>query len=465
MANITDGICKDDNFIFEDVEIDVNELELSQHHEEGGGVIQEINNQQLVDGHELVTQDGQELAKSPQYEDKQKLARIPFVGMEFHDEGEAFQFYLDYAKSNGFGVRKGHVNRSSKSQLITCRHFVCDKEGAKYMKDKRQLDKTVHRRRDTRTNCQARMVVSKMKSELWTIKTFDDAHNHDLLTSPSKVMKMRSHHRISETCRSLMEALHKSRVGTSQISRILNETISRKHPKTIITDQDLAMGKAIAKVFPNYGHRLCSLHIGRNSMKYLVDLKSKEGFMGDYNNWLHNSVSIEAFENRWGELKVAYNIDDKHWLSKMYKIRHKWVSLYWQDIFTAGMTSTQRSESINSFFDGFVNSQTPLDEFVMQYDKALCDRRNDEENEDFKTLNSMPNFLSGHPIERCAGEVYTRAEFNIFQAELCESDSMLAERIRDGYDHAKYKVCNHVVVFRRNGIEDGEPTATCSCKK
>ncbi|KAH7659573.1 FHY3/FAR1 family protein [Dioscorea alata] len=146
--------------------------------------------------------------------------------MEFLDEEEAFRFYLDYAKSRGFGIRRGHMYRSSKSQLIICRHFVCDKEGSKCMKDKRQLEKTIHRRRDTRTNCQARMVVSKMKSGLWTIKTFGDAHNHDLLTTSSKVMKIRSHRHISDTCRSLMEALHKSRVGPSQMSRILNETLS-----------------------------------------------------------------------------------------------------------------------------------------------------------------------------------------------------------------------------------------------
>ncbi|XP_039143920.1 protein FAR1-RELATED SEQUENCE 5-like [Dioscorea cayenensis subsp. rotundata] len=222
------------------------------------------------------------------------------------------------------------------------------------------------------------------------------------------------------------------------------------------------MGNAIAHVFPNSGHRLCSWHIGRNSMKYLVDLKSKDGFMRDYTNWLHLSESIEAFEDRWGELKATYNIDDKHWLSRMYEIRSKWVSLYWQDTFTAGMTTTQRSESINSFFDGFVNAQTPLDEFVMQYDKALLARRNVEESEDFKTLNSIANFYTGHPIERHVGEVYTRAVFDTFQAELPESDSMLAERIRYGSDNAKYAICNHVVVFGKNCTEDGEPYATCS---
>ncbi|KAH7681875.1 FHY3/FAR1 family protein [Dioscorea alata] len=549
--------------------IDLNELGLNG---ECGGATQENASQQLENEDDLATQDVQELAMSPKSRDGQELARIPFVGMEFEDEEEAFRYYLDYAKCRGFGVRKGHVYRASHSQIITCRHFVCDKEGAK-LADKRQLGKIIQRRRDTRTNCKARVVVSKMKNGLWTVKTFEDVHNHHLLRTPSKVMKMRSHRHISTTCRSLIETLHKSRVGPSQMSRILNETLSStgsalitpndcsnhlrgvrsnnigqecvaivkffkekklnddffffdmeldefgqtrcvfwadgrsrvaysefgdvvvfdttyqtnrfcfpfapfvginhhkqsilfgcalmadekeesfvwvfqtwlkcmlgKHPQTIITDQDLAMGNAIAHVFPSSGHRLCSWHIGRNSMKYLVDLKSNDGFMRDYTNWLHHSESIEAFEDRWGELKATYNIDDKHWLSRMYEIRSKWVSLY--------------CESINSFFDGFVNAQTSLDEFVMQYDKALSARRNAEESEDFKTLNSIANFYTGHPIERHVGEV-----------ELRESDSMLAERIRDGSDYAKYAICNHVVVFGKNCTEDGEPYAMCSCKK
>ncbi|KAH7677538.1 FHY3/FAR1 family protein [Dioscorea alata] len=493
---------------------------------------------------------------------KNVSARISFVGMEFEDKEEAFRYYLDYAKSRGFGVRKGHVYRSSRSKLITCRHFVCDKEGAK-LADKSQLRKIVQKRRDTRTNCQARMVMPNMKNGLWTVMTFEDVHNHHLLRTPSKMMKIRSHHHISVTCRSLMVTLHKSRVGPSQMSRILNETVSStgsapitlndcsnhlrgvrsnnigqecmaifdefdqtrctfwadgrsrvaysefrdvvfdttyqtnifcfpfapfvgvnhhkqsilfgcalmadekdesflwvfqtwlkcmlgKHPQTIITDQNLSMGNAIAHVFPNSGHRLCSWHIGRNSMKYLIDLKSNDGFMRDYTNWLHHSESIEAFEDRWGELKATYNIDDKHWLSRMYEIHNKWVCLYWQDTFTTGMTARQRNESINSFFDGFVNTQTPLDEFVMQYDKALSTRRNVEESEDFKTSNSIANFYTGHPIERHAGE-----------AKLRKSDSILAERIRDGSDNAKYVICNHVVIFGKNCTEVGEPYATC----
>jgi hypothetical protein len=35
------------------------------------------------------------------------------------------------------------------------------------------------------------------------------------------------------------------------------------------------------------------------------------------------------------------------------------------------MNTTQRSESMNAFFDGYVHSQTTLKEFVDQFDSAL----------------------------------------------------------------------------------------------
>nr|KAJ0224579.1 hypothetical protein LSAT_V11C100000940 [Lactuca sativa] len=47
----------------------------------------------------------------------------------------------------------------------------------------------------------------------------------------------------------------------------------------------------------------------------------------------------------------------------------------------------------------FFNSRTMLNEFVVQYDKAVESRRADKEDEDFKTMNSRPVLSSVHLIE------------------------------------------------------------------
>ena len=74
--------------------------------------------------------------------------------------------------------------------------------------------------------------------------------------------------------------------------------------------------------------------------------------------------------------------------------------------FFVGMTTSGRSESIHSFFDGFVNSNTMLNEFVIQYDKAVNSRRAAEEDEDFMTMNSRAVLSSVHPIEAKAGNLF-----------------------------------------------------------
>lgn len=48
-----------------------------------------------------------------------------------------------------------------------------------------------------------------------------------------------------------------------------------------------------------------------------------------------------------------------------------WVPAFVNKHFWAGMSSTQWSESMNAFFDKYVNSKTTLKQFVEQYENSL----------------------------------------------------------------------------------------------
>ncbi|CAI9294924.1 unnamed protein product [Lactuca saligna] len=100
----------------------------------------------------------------------------------------------------------------------------------------------------------------------------------------------------------------------------------------------------------------------------------------------------------------------EHFLKCMF---NKYPSAIITDQYRAmGMTTCGQSESIHSFFfDEFVNSKTMLNEFVVQYDKAVASRRAVEEDEDFKTMNSKAVLSSVHPIEAKSGDCYTRKIF------------------------------------------------------
>jgi hypothetical protein len=87
------------------------------------------------------------------------------------------------------------------------------------------------------------------------------------------------------------------------------------------------------------------------------------------------------------------------------------VPAYMKDIFWAGMNTMQRSESMNSLFDGYVHSQTTLKEFVDQFDSALSKMVEKEAISNFDSFNRMIPCLALYPLEETFQYVYTNVKF------------------------------------------------------
>ncbi|XP_042956375.1 protein FAR1-RELATED SEQUENCE 6-like [Carya illinoinensis] len=134
-------------------------------------------------------------------------------------------------------------------------------------------------------------------------------------------------------------------------------------PKAIITDQDRAMKNAIAIIFPKSRHRFCLWHI-------LKKVPEKLGCYGSYKSGMkialmkcvYDTQKRKEFEKSWHEMISTYNLHDNVWLQSLYTERCHWVPAFLKDIFWAGMSTTQRSESMNAFFDGYVYAKTNLKE-------------------------------------------------------------------------------------------------------
>ncbi|KAL6544224.1 hypothetical protein OROGR_010721 [Orobanche gracilis] len=204
-----------------------------------------------------------------------------------------------------------------------------------------------------------------------------------------------------------------------------------KSPGAIITDQDAAIGNAIAVVFPNTIHRYCDWHLDRNIGEHMVHLKATHGPDFElYFNRLRNSSSICEAEDCWSQLMSSFKLKEKSWLPKLWERRSSWLPCYLKDKFLAGTRTSQRAESINAFFDTYVHASTPLHEFVVQYDKALASRRKAEEDEDFKSLDSKPVPTLKWPLEEQAGRCYTPALFTIFKQEMKDAQTYWADKVQ-----------------------------------
>ena len=99
------------------------------------------------------------------------------------------------------------------------------------------------------------------------------------------------------------------------------------------------------------------------------------------------------------------------------------------------MSTSQRSESINHFFDGFINSKTALKEFIDKYEDVLEKRYEVENEEDNKMLQTSAFLKTSSPFERQATKKYTRRIFKKFQNEVLEMAASNARLVKEVNNH------------------------------
>ncbi|XP_021768883.1 protein FAR-RED IMPAIRED RESPONSE 1-like [Chenopodium quinoa] len=188
-------------------------------------------------------------------------------------------------------------------------------------------------------------------------------------------------------------------------------------PKAILTDQAAAMRQPLEEVMPTTRHRWCIWHIMRKLPEKLGKCDGYQDFKSKLKYLIYESFTIQDFENRWSEFVVKYKLETNEWLQILYKERHMWVPAFMRDFFWADMKTTQRVESINSFFDGFLNRKTKLFEFPQKYDKAMEKRIDDETDADAKCGKYIRRLVTGFAVEKLFQKIYTDTKFQEVRIE------------------------------------------------
>jgi hypothetical protein len=63
---------------------------------------------------------------------------------------------------------------------------------------------------------------------------------------------------------------------------------------------------------------------------------------------VYDSLSKSDFMEKWEKMIEDFELQDNEWLKGIFDERNRWVPVYVRDTFWAGMSTTQRSESMNS---------------------------------------------------------------------------------------------------------------------
>ncbi|XP_022859837.1 protein FAR1-RELATED SEQUENCE 5-like [Olea europaea var. sylvestris] len=241
-------------------------------------------------------------------------------------------------------------------------------------------------------------------------------------------------------------------------------------PQAIITDQDRAMQNAIEIVFPKTKHRWCLWHILKKLLEKFGYHVDKGLIFGAIHELVYDSQLEQEFEEGWMAMINTYSLQQNNWLSGLYENRGRWVPCFLKITFWVGMSTTQRSESMNAFLDGYVHSKTLLKQFVEQYESALRNKVEKELQADFKSFSQMIPCATQFEMEEQFRSVYTISKFREVKEDFTgkiyynvistsEGSSKTTYNVRETIMYGgRCKRKNCVVSFVRNNCE-----VVCSC--
>ncbi|KAG5546375.1 hypothetical protein RHGRI_018528 [Rhododendron griersonianum] len=321
----------------------------------------------------------------------------PVIGMEFDSESSAYDFYNFYGGSMGFSIRKNNAAKS-KSGEITSRTFVCSKEGHR-KHDKRDYQ-TKNPRAETRTDCDALMAIKLIRQiGKYRVTEFVDIHNHPLVPSDLAHM-LPSRRKISASQCVQIDLAHDSRIPLrSSYELIGKEAGGRECLGYLKVDQKnylrtrrqnmLAFGEAGSIL------KLCTWHMMQNALKHMNSIFRGPSGVREVLGKFLDEYEEEEFVMAWNAMLDEYNLRGNTWLQRIFDLREKWARPYVRWAWSAGMNSTQLSESFNSDLKDYLRSDHNLVQFFTHFERLLDEKRCKEREADhaIKVLKDAMNIM------------------------------------------------------------------------
>ena len=157
-------------------------------------------------------------------------------------------------------------------------------------------------------------------------------------------------------------------------------------------------------------------------------------------------MTVEEFEEKWNHTITSYHLEENEWLAKLYEERERWVFL--NSNFFAGMSTTQRSESMNAFFDGYLHSSITLKAFVEQIKNVMWNKVEKEILSDFECFKSKLECSSSSPMEKQFQKTYTHEIFKRVRIEFFGKHGHIVKEVIRGGEDVKYNIQDEAATGR-----------------
>ncbi|XP_020884465.1 protein FAR1-RELATED SEQUENCE 2 [Arabidopsis lyrata subsp. lyrata] len=251
----------------------------------------------------------------------------------------------------------------------------------------------------------------------------------------------------------------------SWLFRTWLKVVGGQGPGVMITNQDKLLGDIVVEAFPDARHIFCLWSVLSKIPEMLNPFVSQDdGFMESFKNCVHSSWTDEQFERRWSNMTSKFELHENEWVQLLFRDRKKWVPHYFHGICLAGLSGPERSSSIASHFDKYMNSEATFKDFFELYMKFLQYRCDVEAKDDLESQRKQPTLRSSLAFEKQLSLIYTDAAFKKFQAEVPGVVSCQLQKEREDGTTAIFRIedfeerQNFFIVLNKELLD-----ACCSC--
>ncbi|XP_037437413.1 protein FAR1-RELATED SEQUENCE 6-like [Triticum dicoccoides] len=190
------------------------------------------------------------------------------------------------------------------------------------------------------------------------------------------------------------------------------------YPDAIITEHYNAILDAVREVFSQVKHRLCLYRIMRDVAENLKAHAEFKTIKRALKKVTYGSLKPPEFEADWKKVIEEHGLAGNECLSSLHEHRQLWAPAYLKDKFWAGMSVSQRGESVASYYDGFVYPKTSLKQFFSKYEMILENKYKKELQADEESSHGTPLTVTKFYMEEQLAKAYTINMFRKFQEEL-----------------------------------------------
>uniref|UniRef100_A0A803NBS5 SWIM-type domain-containing protein n=1 Tax=Chenopodium quinoa TaxID=63459 RepID=A0A803NBS5_CHEQI len=178
-------------------------------------------------------------------------------------------------------------------------------------------------------------------------------------------------------------------------------------------------------------------------------------------------VTEQEFEAKWQAMLQKYELTEHSWYKRVYELKDKWCPAVCRDFFSAGILSSQRSESTNHAIGFRASKATTLTEFYTIFKKTTNRWRSTEKYDEFTysksiAFTSLP--LSG--MLKHAAQVFTLSLFRNFEEEFGYSMATTVQMLGSNEECLLYQVTledKPWSAHQVNYIQESQ-TVWCTCK-